>query len=595
MSGLKTPTAAVMAGVALVGIAFGVYRHEHRSQRKPALPVQVLNTDDSVKAMTELASLIDTHDPAAVAGVLADKVTIRGLRLPGGDCGELAATARSVEGAARDALARCLSRLQPQRTRRALAHPRGLLAVAPGIEYGVVIDKHGKVLAIDSGTADPKVVAVSPDLVERYRTAGAADPPLVPALEQRYQSSTTLGPTGTGVADAAFQICLDQAGKFVSVTGSSREYTAFAESIRTRLADWRFGPVLIDGKPAPVCAWYAFYYPRARAPASDVLLEPPALPSAADFATLQRWAEAFAAVLARHDAGAVVQALGGSLRAGALPFADATCWQQFKAVHAVTGNDRLVLARCLLGLRLLPSRHVFSGGRLVLGALVAEPGLEIAVGFDAEGKASLIATPFTGDRLAVTSGLLERNRRAGSAAPQPGPRLQARHAGFLEQRASGVLDAGFRVCVDEAGRIESVAGGPDGDRGTAADRTYANWFRAQIYDWEFTPVQLGGRATAVCAWYASYYPAANAPALDVLPLPPPQAPQPPVDGRRAPSRPLDPRKLDKLCNEDQPASCYDLGVSLLTGKDGVKDMRMANRLLAKACAADHEVACELVR
>jgi len=36
-------------------------------------------------------------------------------------------------------------------------------------------------------------------------------------------------------------------------------------------------------------------------------------------------------------------------------------------------------------------------------------------------------------------------------------------------------------------------------------------------------------------------------------------------------------------------------VSLLIGKDGVKDVREGMRLLARACAADHEQACELIR
>ena len=594
MSGLKTPTVAVMAGVALAGIAFGISSCTDRSPRKTALSVQALRTDDSIQAMTELARVIDTHDAVAIGGLLADKVTIRGLRLSGGDCAELAETARIVEGAAREALARCLSRLHPQRTRHTLGPPRGMLAVVPGIEYIVVIDKQGKVLAIDSGTADPQVVTVTPTLVERYRTGGTVDPPLVPGLEQRYQSSTDLGPTGKGVADAAFQICVDQAGKFASVAGGSREYTAFADSIRTRLADWRFGPVLIDGKPAAVCVWYAFYYPRARAPSRDVLLAPPPLPSPADLELVRGWADAFGAVVAKQDAGAVVQVLGSSLRAGALPFEDATCRQLFGTVHAVTGNDRLVLARCLTRLRLLPSRQVFVGPRAVMGALAAEPGLEVVVGFDAEGKATLITTPVTADRVAVTSALLERNRRAGSATPQPGPRLQGPYAGFLDQRASGVLDAAFRICLDEAGRIESVAGGPEDDRGTLADRKFASWFRAQIYDWEFTPVRLDGTPTAVCAWYASYYPAAKAPAFDIMPLPPPPPQQPSADGSRARPR-LDRRKLAELCNEDKPAHCYAAGLSLLTGKDGVKDVPEGMRVLAKACAADQEPACELLR
>ena len=36
-------------------------------------------------------------------------------------------------------------------------------------------------------------------------------------------------------------------------------------------------------------------------------------------------------------------------------------------------------------------------------------------------------------------------------------------------------------------------------------------------------------------------------------------------------------------------------VSLLIGKDGVKDVPTGMRLLARACAADHEPACELIR
>lgn len=591
MSGLKTPAFAVTAGVALAGIAFGVYGCENSSSHQTAPSVQVLSTVDSSKAMTELARVIDTHDAAAVAGLLADKVAIRGLHLADADCGAFAATARVVEGAARDALARCLSRLHPQRITRTFAGRRGLFPVVPGVEYIVGIDPDGKLVSIDSGTSDPQVVAVTPELIERYRTAGAADPPLDPALEKRYRSSTGLGPMGTSVADASFQICLDPAGKFVSVVGSSSEYTAFAESIRTGLADWRFGPVLIDGKPAAVCVRYVFYYPRARAPSVAVLLAP--APPPPSQASVEHAAEAFAAKLAKQDAGAIVQVLGSSIRTGGLLFEGATCRQLFGAFQVVTGNDRLVLARCLTSLRPLPTRHVFVAGKAVMGALAAEPGLEYAVGFDADGKVSAITTPFTADRVAVTSELLEHNRRAGSAAPQPGPRLQARYAGVLEQRASGVLDAAFRVCLDEAGRIEGVDGSPDRDRGTLADRKFADWFRAQIYDWEFTPVQLEGRPTAVCAWYASYYPAAKAPAFDLMPLPPPPVSLPrPADGSRAPSRTVDARKLDDRCNEDKPADCYELGMRLLAG---AKDVRTAKRLLAKACAADHEPACALFR
>lgn len=481
------------------------------------------------KAVAELAKIIAKQDTNEILDQLAPRLVIFGLRFEDPSCQQsFGGKQQLLDGTGRAQLAVCLAKLRPlpgKRVHAGAEEAKGVLTVEPGVEYVVGMNKDGEVEAIASASSDLQIPAVTPAVLERHRKAGVANP-----------AAAVKAPAGEPAAP--FRICLDQTGSVVRIWSDARQETKLAEAVRSKLEDWRFSPVQLGGKPTAVCAWYAFHGAGVKAPAIEVLppLPRPTKAAAAQQAEIEaagKAGAAFAAVLAKRSQDAVVARLADWLRLVEVRFPDASCQQTFGGVAEVS-RYKEALASCLIKLQLTATRRVFLGTS-ASAVMVAAPGLEYRLDFDADGKlVELSASSYSSTRPAVSPGLLERSRKGGVASPPVDPAFTARYGGALDKGA-GVAEAELLVCLDEAGRLTvSTASVHDED---LADAALARSLKARIADWKFAPIQLDGKPTPGCTWSKHYYPAVRAPAFEVLSLPSPTPPPPP---RLAPPPPPPP-------------------------------------------------------
>jgi hypothetical protein len=480
------------------------------------------------KEVEAFAKVIAKQGANGILDELAPRLVIFGLRFEDPSCQQsFGGKQQVVEGQGRTQLAVCLARLRPLPSKRVSAsreEAKGVLTVEPGIEYVVGMDVSGKVEQIVSASSALQIPAVTPAVLERYRKAGVANPgTVVKASESE--------------PEAQFRICLDPGGNVVRIWSDERQETKLAEAVRSKLEDWRFAPVLLGGKPIAVCAWYAFHGATARAPAIEVLPPLPrpkntaAVPQA-DLEAAGRASAALAAAIAKRSVDAVVARLGSKVDLVAVRFSDDGCQQRFGGVQDAEARDAAALARCLIKLQLAATRRVYLG-KIPHAVMTGAPGLEYALDFDAGGKViEIFSLAFSTPRPAVSPGLLERFRKAGVASPPIDPAFVARYGTALDKTAS-VAEAELMLCFDKTGKIEvSTATVHDED---VADAALARSLQARIADWKLDPIQIDGEPTPGCVWYKHYYPAARAPAFDVLRLAVPSPPPPPPPPSSSPS------------------------------------------------------------
>jgi hypothetical protein len=228
---------------------------------------------------------------------------------------------------------------------------------------------------------------------------------------------------------------------------------------------------------------------------------------------------------ASTDAGAMTRLLRGSVVNGGLWFDDPACGTKFPAGEIA--DDLPGFARCLVGLKLVPSPRKDALGDVVV--MTYAPGFEVEVRIveDKDGP-RLTWIGFESrreqDKLPTISGdALESLRLSGD---RDGP-IDAAAAGFGVEDTVVEMDKNrsvtskpytaswLKVCIDAEGTV------------TSADAFETTSYKAQVVfiaaakTWKFRPFTVRDRPIAVCAMSRLAYPPRSAPAVETIPLPPP--------------------------------------------------------------------------
>ena len=232
-------------------------------------------------------------------------------------------------------------------------------------------------------------------------------------------------------------------------------------------------------------------------------------PAHADDETDRAAAEMATAIRAR-DAGAIARHLTATLHTAGMYFPDAACSRRFGAAGEVRASDVPAFAKCLAGVKLqVTTRHSAMEDGAVL---TIDPGVEVELAFDG-GRVRWIGyltQNGVGDGLpTLTAQAFEGLRKTGTT------NLDAAVRGKLEplaDRAHVPLAAWLKVCLDARGAVTTVTAPWSSQPGVG------DAFIAAAADWTFRPFAPRGAATPACSLTLLTYPAAKAPAVEVLPL-----------------------------------------------------------------------------
>lgn len=203
-----------------------------------------------------------------------------------------------------------------------------------------------------------------------------------------------------------------------------------------------------------------------------------------------------------RDVAAVQAMLADPFVHDGLWFADAACAKRFGTRGTIEKADVRALAKCLAQQKLIATTRL-SGG--VAGAILTfDPGVEIQLVFKGDRvthAAGLWPSDADRGKPTLTVQAFEALRKSGTT------QLDAALAGKL----LGTASAWIKICLDPKGAVTSRL------VTEARPNAAGDAFLAAIGDWSFKPFAKG----AACSLTLLTYPAASAPAIEVLP--PPQA------------------------------------------------------------------------
>ena len=234
----------------------------------------------------------------------------------------------------------------------------------------------------------------------------------------------------------------------------------------------------------------------------------PALAQADVETDTTRAAAALTAGVRAHDTRAIGRQFGTSFTNGGVWFADPTCAREFAEPSDVAGKRVGVFVRCLAKHRIQLSTRVSS--RRDGSVLTVDPGVEIEVAFQG-GHVRWIGHPLhaaTGSAIVptLTAQAFEALRTRGTTDLDSVLTAEA-----LQLAPGGWTSAWIKVCLDERGAKSSVT------YHGAESATVGDAFVHAIEDWAFRPFELHGTAIAACSLSHLTYPAARAPAVEMLP------------------------------------------------------------------------------
>ena len=189
---------------------------------------------------------------AALTAALGEAIDLGPIAWPEPACASRFPAMARVTGADRAALAACLGALQLAPARIDLGVPLAAIG-KPGAIVAFAL-RAGKVVAIDAAAASPREPQF-PTVLRWW-----INRELTPTERTR----AAIARTPTRAVDAVFKLCHDERGAVMSrrllrgsgVAGFDAEATAYLAS-RDQL-----DPVEVAGKPAAVCAIFAFRYPQ---------------------------------------------------------------------------------------------------------------------------------------------------------------------------------------------------------------------------------------------------------------------------------------------------------------------------------------------
>ena len=208
----------------------------------------------------------------------------------------------------------------------------------------------------------------------------------------------------------------------------------------------------------------------------------------------------------RHrDVTAVQAMLADPMMHDGLWFADAACTKRFGTKGTIEKADVRVLAKCLAQQKLIATtrRSSLPGGAI----LTFDRGIELEL-------------VFKNDRVTYAAGLWPRDADRGLPTLTVQTFEALRTAGttqldaVLAGKLSGTASAWIKICLDKTGAIASTF------VARATPIAARDAFLAAIGDWKFEPFRVRKTPTAACSLSLLTYPAASAPAIEVLPPPP---------------------------------------------------------------------------
>jgi len=239
---------------------------------------------------SQLAHASQTGDVAAIRKLLGPKVTNGGLWFTDLDCTHEFAGPGEIGGGRLDELARCLTTLKLDVSKRGDALPEvAVMTYAPGIEIEArFIDRpDGPWLSWIGYAArrgpDDALPTITPEQLETLRTAG--DPrPTVPALNNEHSARSHF-------AYAWLKVCIDRDGAVSRVDVRDASTVHAGRMLADIAKAWRFRPFTPAGQPIPVCALDRIVTPPANTPPHETIppsVAPPHGEAIIDVATLHQ-------------------------------------------------------------------------------------------------------------------------------------------------------------------------------------------------------------------------------------------------------------------------------------------------------------------
>lgn len=219
----------------------------------------------------------------------------------------------------------------------------------------------------------------------------------------------------------------------------------------------------------------------------------------------QELAARLAEAIRSRDARAVEAMLSDSLTYDGLWFANPACAKQFGTRGTAEQGAVRALAKCLAQQRLIATtrRSGVPGGAVLTFA----PGIELEL-------------VFTKDRVTYAGGLYPRDADRGlpTLTVQAFEALRTAGTTQLDAALAGKLtdpaSAWVKVCLDPRGAASTFVA-------SVTPPAARDAFLAAIADWRFAPfAPTRGTPIAACALSLLTYPAARAPAIEVLPRTP---------------------------------------------------------------------------
>jgi hypothetical protein len=220
-----------------------------------------------------------------------------------------------------------------------------------------------------------------------------------------------------------------------------------------------------------------------------------------------RAAASLIAAVRTHDVRGVAAHFDAAFTNGGVWFADAACSREFSEPSEVTGKRVDLFVRCLARQRVQLSTRL--SARREGAVLTVAPGFEIELAFRGS-HVRWIGHPLHASTGAIiptlTAQAFEALRTKGTTA------LDAVLSPKLLGLAPGTsTSAWMKVCLDAKGAVSEVS-----YHGVSSS-SVGEAFEHAISEWAFRPFEIRGAAIPVCSLSLLTYPAAEAPAIEVLP------------------------------------------------------------------------------
>ncbi len=218
-------------------------------------------------------------------------------------------------------------------------------------------------------------------------------------------------------------------------------------------------------------------------------------------------AELTAAIKAR-DARAIARQLHARLDYAGVWFADPACAARFAKHGELGSKDADAFARCLAQLK--PQLSTRRSSQRDGAVLTYEPGIELELSFEGTRLAwiGFLAQGFSDANVPTLSAqAFEALRRTGKT------NVDDKVAPHLESLADkGPASAWLKLCLDATGAVTSIS-----VREATAPRA-GEVLAEAARDWTFRPFVHRGKPIPVCSLSQLTYPAAQAPAVEILPI-----------------------------------------------------------------------------